>query len=114
MITLHITSLVLNTIGDLIKAILLLLNRKETFKKFHALTTTPIKILLITGILAGIYMVVNKFGGIIPPWLIIKLTLFAVGGGLTVLAEKKENKYLLTAGVMMLILVIVQANVKFS
>ncbi len=102
------------TLGALVKTILLWFNRKETFRKVHAVTSIPIKILLITGILAGIYIVVFKFGGIVPPWLIIKLSLFAIGGGLVIMAEKKENKYMLAVGAGMLIMVIVQAVVKFS
>src|SRR5690349_13536662 len=107
MITIHIVSLVTTTLGALFKAILLWLDRKETFRKVHRVTTTPIKVLMITGISAGIYLVINKFGGIVPPWLIIKIALLIIGGMMVMMAEKKENKYLLSAGVAMLLLVIV-------
>lgn len=114
MLALHIIAMVSTTIGAVIKAILLLLNRKETFRKVQSATTKPIQVLLITGILAGIYMVVFRFGSIVPPWLIVKLVLFATGGILVVIGEKKENRTVLIIGALILLLVWTQANIKIS
>jgi|GEM_PF-5664419 len=111
MLTLHIIAMVSTTLGAVVKTFLLFFN-KESFQKFQSVTKWPTTILLITGVLAGIYLVVTKFGGIVPPWLIIKLALFVVGGLMVSFSEKRNNKLMLVTGTLMLVLVIVQANVK--
>jgi hypothetical protein len=111
MLTFHIIAMVSTTIGAVIKTILLFFSKKN-FLKFQAVTKWPTIILLITGALAGIYMVVTKFGGIVPPWLVIKLALFVIGGLMVSISEKRNNKTMLVIGTLMLVLVIVQANVK--
>lgn len=111
MLTLHIIAMVSTTIGALVKTILLFVN-ENSFNKVQSVTKRPIISLLVIGILAGIYMIVTKFGGIVPPWLIIKLSLFAIGGLMVSFAEKRKNKLMLTIGTSLLILVWVQANIK--
>ena len=103
--------MVSTTIGALVKTILLFVN-EQRFNKVQSVTKLPIMILLIVGAFAGIYMVVTKFGGIVPPWLVIKLTLFVAGGLMVSFAEKRKNKVMLTIGTSLLILVWIQANIK--
>ncbi|MEJ0033292.1 MAG: hypothetical protein WDO15_24480 [Bacteroidota bacterium] len=113
MIAIHIIAMVSTTIAAFIKSILLFIN-KNTFQKVHSATTKYIRILMIVGVGAGIYIIVTKFGGIVPIWLIIKLALFVVGGITVGQAEKRENKIMMLIGSLILLLVIVQANVKLS
>ena len=113
MLTFHIIAMVSTTIGALVKTILLFIN-KSALARFQSVTKWPTISLLVTGALAGIYMVVTKFGGIVPPWLIIKLALFIVGGLMVSIAEKKNNRAMLVTGTLLLLLVIVQANVKLN
>jgi hypothetical protein len=114
MIALHIIAMVSTVIGALVKSILMLSNKKEAFRKVHAKTSMAIRILMIVGVLAGVFIIVTKFGGIIPPWLMIKLGIFIIGGLTVMMAEKKENKLWMAIGTAMLLLVIVQANVKLN
>jgi hypothetical protein len=113
MLTFHIIAMVSTTIGAVVKTILLFFSKKN-FIRFQSVTKWPIISLLITGALAGIYLIVSKFGGIVPPWLMIKLTLFITGGLMASFGEKKENKIIVAVGTLMLVLVIVQANVKLN
>jgi hypothetical protein len=114
MITLHIIAMVSTVIGALVKSILMLSNKMEAFRTVQAKTSIPIRILMIVGVLAGVYIIVSKFGGIVPSWLMIKLGIFIIGGLMVMMAEKKENKLWMTIGTALLLLVIVQANVKFN
>jgi hypothetical protein len=93
MLAVHITSMVAITIASLIKGTLLLFNRKEIFKKFEAVTKKPNKVLTITGVLAGIYIVIFKFGSIVPMWLIIKLAILIAGGSLIGIARKRQQDH---------------------
>ena len=113
MFTVHIIAMVSIALAAVVKTLLLLFNRKNTFRKVRSATGLYVKIFLIIGTLIGIYMVATKFGGIFPPWLTIKLVLFVAGGLIVMIAEKKENKVALSTGTLLLILVIVQANAKF-
>lgn len=114
MIAVHVISMVAVTIASIIKGFMFLFNRHETYKKFDAISSKPSKILAITGIAAGVYIVITKFGGIVPMWLIFKLGFLIAGGTLFGMAEKRGNKIMLAAAMILLFLVIVQANVKFS
>lgn len=111
MLIIHIIAMVSTTLGALVKTILLFVNEQK-FRKVQAVTKKPILSLVVIGVLAGVYMVVTKFGGIVPPWLIIKLCLFVVGGLMVSFSEKRENKIMLLIGTSLLILVWVQANIK--
>jgi len=113
MLTFHIIAMVSTTIGALVKTFLLFFD-KEKFSRFQSVTKIPTVSLLITGALAGIYMIVTTFGGIVPPWLVIKLSIFVVGGLMVSVSEKKNNKTMLIIGTLLLVLVIVQANVKLN
>ena len=114
MLALHIIAMVTTSIGAFVKAILLLLDRKQAFHKVQTSTSTVTKILLIIGVLAGIYMVIFHFGGRVPPWLIIKLAIFVTGGLIVSWAEKRENKVMLLIGASMLLLAWFQANEKIT
>jgi hypothetical protein len=114
MLTIHIIAMVSTTVAAIVKTFLLLGNKTNTFRKIRSATGPYVKILLIIGASIGIYIVITKFGGIIPPWLVVKLALFVAGGLTVIVAEKKENKLALLMGTLLLILVIVQANVKFN
>lgn len=113
MTIIHVIAMVSTTIGALIKSILLFIN-PEAFRKVNKATSIYIRVLMFIGVGAGIYIIVTKFGGTVPPWLIIKLAIFVIGGTLVGRAEKKENKALLLVGSLLLLLVIVQANLKLS
>lgn len=113
MLTFHIIAMVSTTIGALVKTILLFIN-KNAFNRFQSVTKWPTISLLVTGALAGIYMIIIKFGGTVPPWLVIKLALFVVGGLMVSISEKRNNKVMLVTGTSLLLLVIVQANVKLN
>lgn len=109
----HVISMLLTTIGAIVKTVLLLFNRTESFRKVQKATSLPIRILLVVGVAAGIYVVITQFGGIVPPWLIIKIALFIVAGMLIMYAEKKENKLLMLVSVVLFLLIIGEAIVKF-
>ncbi len=112
MIALHIIAMVSTVVGALLKTILILLNKREAFRKVHARTSLAIRVLMVVGVAAGVYIIVSKFGGVVPPWLVIKLGIFVIGGLILMRGEKKENKLWMTVGTAMLVLVIVQANLK--
>lgn len=114
MLVIHVLSMVITTIAAVVKSLLLLIDRKVAFHKVQRTTGIPVKILLIVGVIAGVYVIVTKFGGIVPPWLIIKIAMFITGGIVVMISEKRENKYGLLIGTLILLLVIVQANVKLS
>ena len=114
MLVIHIIAMVSTTIAAVVKAILLLLNRTETFRVVHAKTSILVRILIIVGVLAALYIIVTKFGGVVPPWLVIKICLFITGGLTVMIAEKKENKWFALIGALVLVLVIVQANIKIN
>lgn len=114
MLVIHIIAMVSTTLAAIVKAFLLASNRLDTFRKVHRTTSNPVKALLIIGIATGIYIVVTRFGGIVPPWLIIKLGLFITGGLIVVQAEKRENKAWLVIGALLLLAAYAQANLKFS
>ena len=114
MLVIHIIAMVSTTIAAVVKAILLLLNRTETFRVVHAKTSLAIRLLILTGVSAAVYIIVTKFGGVVPPWLVIKICMFITGGLTVMIAEKKENKWLILIGALLLVMVIVQANIKIN
>lgn len=87
----------------LIKAILMILDKKDAFAKFTKVTKIPERVISVLFLATGIYLATKLES--FEPWFIAKLVAVFMAIPLAVIGVKKENKALLALSVVLLVYV---------